>query len=825
MIDAQGTEMMERQRWLEQRSIGLGVSRYYESLARGGEGRSAPGLTLMRKIIPPLAGAIGQWVQDAKDGKAARQAGVALFVGQFEPEDVAFMTARAVINAFGSHLGRSLTSVAYDLANLIEEATASEAFQKADPKAWKRLNTKVERCPYPGKRYILVRKAMDKAQVKRISWGKTEKIRLGVALIEMCAETTQMFDLVAVWNTGLRATKKARTVLRIVPRPDTLSWLDQAHQRGSLQAPVHLPMVVPPQPWKTIRGGGYYDRGLRLRLINAKRINRAYEEELRHRDMPMVYDSINAIQSTPWRINQGVLRVLRDAWDSKSRIGKLPGADPLPLPACPWGVGPMPSMDEPGVKDYIALKGRINEVNEKSESKRLALISKLTVAEEFEQYERIYFPHVLDWRGRVYPVVPYLNPQADDTGRALLEFADGVPLGAEGAYWLAVHGANSYGNDKVTFDERVQWVEEHQDAILDSALNPFNGTRFWADADDPYMFLAFCMEWAGLAMHVGNGGSQDDFVSHLPVSWDGSCNGLQNFSAMLRDPVGGAATNLVPQEYPADIYQRVADVASKQVTVDAANGEVNASYWLGKVTRRVAKRPTMTLPYGSGKYGFRDQLRAELQAYKMEHQENYLKGDEFLCSMYLANVLYDALGQVVVAARHAMDWLKEVSQVAAREGLPIWWTTPSGFAVMQDYREWIGKQVDFHARGRRLQITVMIESDKLDKRKQAQGVSPNFVHSLDAAHLMRTVVLCMHQGIKHFAMVHDSYGTHAGNAAALRDVLRQAFVEQYSSDVLGQLREQLIEQIPEKYRDLLPPVPPVGDLDLTAVMQSEYFFA
>ena len=29
---------------------------------------------------------------------------------------------------------------------------------------------------------------------------------------------------------------------------------------------------------------------------------------------------------------------------------------------------------------------------------------------------------------------------------------------------------------------------------------------------------------------------------------------------MLRDPIGGAATNLVPAEVPADLYQEVADV-------------------------------------------------------------------------------------------------------------------------------------------------------------------------------------------------------------------------------------------------------------------------
>jgi DNA-directed RNA polymerase len=820
MIEGQGTDLMARERDLEQRlMVGLGADRYYEKMLRQGEERSRPGVQLLRKVIPPLAEAVAQWVQDAKDGKAARAAGVALYAGQFEPTDIAYITARVCLSSFGQ--GHKLTSAAMTLTRTLEAATLSAALREKDVKAWKRLNTKAEKCPYPGKRYILVKKAMEKASVKRITWTISEKVRLGSTLIEMCAETSGLFDIVNI-------AEGKRTIAYIQARAETLEWLDMAHQRCSLQAPHYLPMVVPPRNWRTTTGGGYYDDGLPLYLIasvrRGLRARQGYEEELRHRDMPMVYDAINAIQGTPWRVNKGVLRVLKEVWESGSSLGKLPSSDKIPLPASPWADNPIPRDTEEG-KAFLATLARTHEANEKLAHKRRAVIAKLYIAETYEQYERIYFPHVLDWRGRIYPVPPHVNPQSDDSGRALIEFADGVPLGDDGAYWLAVHGANCYGVDKVPFEERVQWVEEHQDAIFDAAVNPLNGTRFWVDAEDPYMFLAFCMEWAGLAMHVGNGGAQEDFVSHLPVSWDGSCNGLQNFSAMLRDPVGGAATNLVPQEYPADIYQRVADVASKQVTVDAANGEVNASYWLGKVTRKIAKRPTMTLPYGSGKYGFRDQLRAELQAYKIAHQENYLRGDEFLCSVYLANVLHDALGQVVVAARTAMEWLREASLVAAQEGLPVWWTTPAGFPVMQDYRQTIGKQIDFHASGQRYQLTVHIETDKLDKKKQAQGISPNFVHSLDAAHLMRTVVRCMPEGIKHFAMVHDSYGAHAGHATTLHRVLREAFVEQYSGNVLEDFRTELHEQVNEKLRSKLPSVPPMGDLDLTAVMQSAYFFA
>lgn len=799
-----------------------GAARYYASVEKGEE-RTRAGRDVLKLMTTALAGRVAEWIQTAHDGKASRNAGLALFLGQFKPEDVAFITARQVLASFSSGCS-ALTTNAIQLANRLEDASMSDLLRQDNPKAWHRLQGKISRSPFPGKRYILVKRALKEANIMRITWTLKEKTRLGIHLIEECASTSGMFEIAQRVIPVVGGKKKRyKTALHIDPFPETVDSLAGSHEKWSLLSPQYMPMVVPPLAWTGMRDGGYLNRKeMRCWMIANRGKGGVYTEMLNNAGMPMVYESLNAIQATPWRINKYVHRVMRSVWDNDSTLGKLPKRDMVPLPAQPWGDGEAPDKDS--LNEHNARVARIREANEKAVSKRLAMDVKLTIAGEFETYDAIYFPHVVDRRGRIYPLPTYVNPQSDDSGRALLEFAAGYPLGEEGAYWLAVHGANTFGFDKAVFDERVAWVEQHQTEIRGSATDAFNH-RFWTQADDPYMFLAFCCEWAQLQDWVATGAAQDDFLSRLPVSWDGSCNGLQNFSAILRDPIGGAATNLIPSAIPADIYQRVADVASERVRKDAADGEVNAVYWLGKVTRKIAKRPTMTLPYGSGRFGFRDQLIDELQKIKADTGEPHIKGDEFLCSMYLANVMYDALGKVVVAARTAMDWLREAARIAAAEGLPIYWRTPAGFIAYQDYLEQIGQVASCTIAGRRFQVNLTIDSNKIDKRKQAQGISPNFVHSLDAAHLMRTVSMCVEHGIEDFAMVHDSYGTHAGNAALLRRCLQQAFVDQYSSNVLEDLREQLMAQVPEKVRAKFPPVPPLGDLDLTAVLQSEYFFA
>ena len=70
---------------------------------------------------------------------------------------------------------------------------------------------------------------------------------------------------------------------------------------------------------------------------------------------------------------------------------------------------------------------------------------KLGVAQAFRNVDSIYFPHNLDFRGRVYPITPHLNHMGHDISRGLLLFSKGEPLGSNGLYWLKIHLANQMG--------------------------------------------------------------------------------------------------------------------------------------------------------------------------------------------------------------------------------------------------------------------------------------------------------------------------------------------------------------------------------------------
>ena len=796
---------IEKELELEAMSMQMGINRYREALATDGLDGLLPGQQLMKAAMSPMIEALNVWKEQTKDGLASRNAASFYFLDSIDVEAVAWITANCCLSRL--HEQPKVANLASHIAMRLEQTININEIAKANPALATKIAKRTSSVTQDKNRMVFIRKGAELVDVKVVAWDDVVRIRVGTLLIEMFCQST---GLTAAETRIQGANTKA---MHLRPTESCMRWLEESHARCELLSPVRLPMVCRPKNWTNPFNGGYLTKELRQPIVKTR--NNGYLTTLKDWDMPWVYAAVNALQDTEWAVNEEIYDVVKSLWEVGSEVAGLPARNALPLPSKMWDEGQTP--DAAVLHAWKVDAAKTYETNAKIVSKRVQLVQKLWAAEVMiSKGNRFHYVYNLDWRGRIYPVAPSLSPQGDDVSKALLRFSKGVRLGDDGAYWLAIHGANSFGVDKVSFEDRIQWVQDNEGMILSVAQHPLDDTR-WMDADAPFTFLAFCIEWAKLDRWVSNDHAQEDFLSTLAVAFDGACNGLQNFSAMLRDPVGGAATGLIPSDKPSDIYSQVAAVAQKIIDKDAAGGHEVAQRWVGKMSRKLAKRNTMTVPYGVTRRGMRDQLFSELKDIEGAHRSQDAE--------YLAACNYEAIGEVVVAARRAMDWLKEAAKVAASNKLPVRWTTPAGFLAVQDYREETGERLDFTVLGRNFKLMIQRSGDKLNTRKQALGISPNYVHSLDAAHLMRTVLFCAQDGIEDFAMIHDSYGVHAGHASQLRDNLRQAFVDQYSTNVLEKFRDELLEQLPEELRLELPPLPPMGDLELEQVKTSEYFFA
>jgi len=232
----------------------------------------------------------------------------------------------------------------------------------------------------------------------------------------------------------------------------------------------------------------------------------------------------------------------------------------------------------------------------------------------------------------------------------------------------------------------------------------------------------------------------------------------------------------------------------------------------------VVKRSVMTTPYGVTRRSAQDYVISDYLA--KGEAECFSKEEFSAAASVLMEHAWPAIGDVIVKGRQAMEWLHKGARVIMKtpdkEQPIIWWTTPSGFPAAQSYYS-----VELHRINSRLhgpvKIRVLSEKDEPDVTRHASGLAPNFVHSLDAAHLHRVTAKAKTRGIDSLAMIHDDYGTHAADAQALFHLIREEFVLMYNE-------HDPLEELRTKYPRL--PVPPAkGSLDLNGVLKSDFFFS
>ena len=671
-------------------------------------------------------------------------------------------------------------------------------------------------------------------------WGRKEAGTLAATLLRLVTDRTGAVVLGKQWTTN-----KSHTVLELTEEAEAL--VETANGRAALLQAELDPFVVPPRDWRTPCDGVFWSDNVRhLNLIgrdgSRERLDALWQA---HRDgsLAPVMEAINAIQATPYRVNRRVWEAMVHMAETGQEAGGFPVSEPVEREV---------RRPDQGASEETWKAYRIEVAKAKGE-KRQALAHYIPwrrtadLAERFVGEDAIWFGWRCDFRGRMYPMQTGLSPQGPEYEKALLEFARPVPIEDEqAAFWLAVHGANAWAEDveingragaldKLRFEDRVAWIEANTGKITACAADPV-GTTWWREADEPWLFLAFCFEWAEF-QREGYG-----YLSRLPCAIDGTCNGLQHLSAMARDPVGAEAVNLCPAEQPNDIYKDVAERTKERLRDNVqAGGELARGAGdmleLG-VDRKVTKRTVMTVPYGISQHGSNAYVREALEeeAKKAGKQAPWrtrggdLDHDRLRETLHQTEVaVWRAVHDSIGPAMGVMSWIQECSNAVVREGgVNLRWTAPSGFPVVQTYRKKRTTRLDIKANGRseRVRVDIKLETPEISPKDHKTGSAPNVVHSFDAAHMVATVRACLKEGIRDFAMVHDSFGCHAAHVEALHQHTRETFAAMYDFPVLhtlGQEWERLVEvegrpgvEIPE------PPV--LGSYQPVRVRLASYFF-
>lgn len=781
----------ENQLDLEVQMLDLGKQKFRARLdkerQRGQVATAGATSRVIDYIYPVMAEKITEWKEGIETAGSGRQPQAYAVLKDLEPELLAYIGVRVVFDLIMGRGGCTEHRAALSIGNWIEHECRVRAFavkqKRYLDKMMKEARKRSSNAEYL--RTVTIN-AMNKKDDQWSAWKHSMCVSVGFVVIQSLLECGGIIE---------RDTSKSEVHLYLAP--ETLDWINQTSDAMEELAPIVLPCIEKPLPWTTPYDGGFHSEQMREKYTILTAFHRKDRLKLLEQaNMPAVYRAINAVQDTGWKINSNVLRVMSYMWDHKLDMGVLPEVSDLPLPPRPADIDTDPDV----LKAWKRAASEVYSQRIRQGSKRLNLKRTVDVAKQFDG-RTMHYVCQADFRGRLYMQGAGPNPQGTDYQKALLLFAEGKPIGESGPGWLAIHTANSFGVDKVSLAERIQWTLDNQAEIIRVTEDPIANT-WWTQADSPWMFLAACFEWAG---YVKEGTS---FITHLPVSVDGSCNGLQHYSAMLRDPIGGEATNLVPMNTPQDIYGRVANVTvAKDPTLK------------GIVTRAVAKRPVMVLPYGGTIASCKDYVRAALRdgGHKLEPERE----------TEIATLVWNSIGDVVVAAKEGMAFLRKMASVMSKKKEHVSWVTPSGWPVLQQYFDMKRQQTNVIVMGKRLQyVTYEPKLDTVDGRRSGQGLPPNFVHSLDAAALVGMVNLALDQGITQFSVVHDSFGTLACDMDMLGACIRTSFVHMYEDhDVLEELRQRVAAVVGPRTAKNLELVPTKGKLDISGVLESPFFFA
>ena len=239
------------------------------------------------------------------------------------------------------------------------------------------------------------------------------------------------------------------------------------------------------------------------------------------------------------------------------------------------------------------------------------------------------------------------------------------------------------------------------------------------------------------------------------------------------------------------------------------------------IRKGVSKRGSMTRAYSAGAAKIGENMWVDCRSEDFHEKYGITEAD----CMALGKILVKAISNVCPGPLSTMKYLQQMAATAIGEaGDKLEWTTPSGFEVSYtcnhmkkcNTRGKISGYTKYHEQGQ-VRHVALLETEFPDMRGFMCGISPNYIHSMDAAHMANVI----DKWNGDFGAVHDSFSTHAPDVELLLAHTKREFIDMY--DVVNYfdiIDSQLAEDTDETVEQ-----PKLGDLNIEEIEDSDYFFA
>jgi len=839
--------MVEVQKRLEDEAYNVSVIKarniFNKSTEDGRGSETNEGIILIKKTIPEVSLKIHEYLtsKSLRGTSFATREPIMDYLGN--EDTLAYMVLASIMNnALASVNGKYPTYhvpilvVARTIMGYIKQEYKLETFKEEAPRLNKYIDEKYRKLSV--RRRTNKKMMLGKKKLELSNPDNTQGLTLGVNLIDCVIKSgAGLVQTVTIRTKG----KKKRTLLKLTDGAQAI--IENMKDLSPFFTYSYPIFVVKPKEWIEFSStGGYYQDYLDIDLVKMHndRVNRKMVKGYfdNHPEFAKRYFNIvNAVQRVPWQVNTKVLRVLEEVYDKHlvdfqtdySLIGGLP-SDDLPNP---YDIIEAVEYDKENYEPYAKYREELMKLEDKFDtlkSKGLVVKLAMSTARKYEDFDNIYFSYQVDFRGRLYPIQPHLNPQGAKVVKSLLMFAEGKPLDSpEAIKWFLVHGANLFGYDKELFPERMSLMEDMNEEIIQIANDPLGNLK-WTEADEPYLFLAWCFEYADWVADPSS------FLSFLPIALDATCSGIQIYSGLMKDNRGAEAVNVVNHnnnQIIADIYGDVAGCVNKYLELGDYEDVINystsdgvqrsvpttamAQSMVGKINRKITKRNVMTFPYNVSTFGMKDQLMTDILDDYEGTEKQFWTGEKWIAATFLSRLNYRGIGEVVEGAVVCRDFLKDLTKEVIEKGSHVFYRTPIfGFPVVHRIVKYDTTRVTTAL----AKLTIRTPTTQLDARKMVNGIAPNYIHSLDAVLMFRTVERLLARGVTDFALIHDSYGVHASDTEKLAEEVRESYIELFEDDPLYNFVEQAAPFRALEAKEIV-----IGDLDLNEVRDSDYIFS
>jgi DNA-directed RNA polymerase len=198
--------------------------------------------TAVSTVIKPLADAIQKFKDEATSGKAGPKHSLIRLIQHVDPEVLAYLTARSIFNYNPGRSRLRVTSLATAIGRSVQIEERVQRFEVENPKLCRTVVKDLStRTGHEGHRVKVMRHILSTHSEEGWgSWTRKEFVHVGLKLLELMEEATQILSLNLIW-----VGKKKMWVVELSQAFWT--WVEQLNDFAELKMPAYMPCIIPPK--------------------------------------------------------------------------------------------------------------------------------------------------------------------------------------------------------------------------------------------------------------------------------------------------------------------------------------------------------------------------------------------------------------------------------------------------------------------------------------------------------------------------------------------------------------------------------------------------